>query len=57
MPEGHSIHRIARQISDVFTGERVQVSSPQGRYAEGAALLDGHTITGCLLYTSPSPRD
>ena len=40
MPEGHSIHRIARQISDVFTGERVQVSSPQGRYAEGAALLD-----------------
>ena len=50
MPEGHSIHRIARQISDVFTGERVQVSSPQGRYAEGAALLDGHTITGAYAH-------
>jgi len=50
VPEGHSIHRIARQISDVFTGERVQVSSPQGRYAEGAALLDGHTITGAYAH-------
>lgn len=50
MPEGHSIHRIARQISDVFTGECVQVSSPQGRYAEGAALLDGHTITGAYAH-------
>ena len=56
MPEGHSIHRIARQISDVFTGERVQVSSPQGRYAEGAALLGGahhhrgrtRTVSTCL---------
>lgn len=50
MPEGHSIHRIARQISDVFTGEHVQVSSPQGRYAEGATLLDGHTITGAYAH-------
>jgi len=50
VPEGHSIHRIARQMSDVFTGERVQVSSPQGRYAEGAALLDGHTITGAYAH-------
>ena len=44
MPEGHSIHRIARQMSDVFTGERVRVSSPQGRFTDGAALLDGHVI-------------
>ena len=43
MPEGHSIHRIARQISDVFTGERVQVSSPQGRYAEVPPCWSGHT--------------
>ena len=41
MPEGHSIHRIARQFNDVFTGDSVRVSSPQGRYTDGAALLDG----------------
>jgi formamidopyrimidine-DNA glycosylase len=44
VPEGHSIHRLARQFGDVFTGERLAVSSPQGRFAAGAALLDGHTM-------------
>ena len=46
MPEGHSVHRLARQFGDVFAGERLAVSSPQGRFAQGAALLDGHTVTG-----------
>lgn len=50
MPEGHSIHRIARQMSDVFTGERVRVSSPQGRFTDGAALLDGHVIAGAYAH-------
>ncbi|UKA52696.1 Fpg/Nei family DNA glycosylase [Arthrobacter sp. FW305-BF8] len=44
MPEGHSIHRLARQFGDVFAGEPLAVSSPQGRFAAGAALLDGHTM-------------
>lgn len=44
MPEGHSIRRLARQFGDVFAGERLAVSSPQGRFAAGAALLDGHTL-------------
>lgn len=44
MPEGHSIHRLARQFSDVFVGERLAVSSPQGRFADGAALLDGRVL-------------
>ncbi|MFC9353579.1 Fpg/Nei family DNA glycosylase [Arthrobacter sp. NPDC057013] len=44
MPEGHSIHRLARQFGDVFGGERLAVSSPQGRFSAGAALLDGHTM-------------
>jgi endonuclease-8/formamidopyrimidine-DNA glycosylase len=44
VPEGHSIHRLARQFGDVFTGEQLAVSSPQGRFAAGAALLDGHTM-------------
>ncbi|MGB4137493.1 MAG: DNA-formamidopyrimidine glycosylase family protein [Microbacterium sp.] len=41
MPEGHSVHRIARQFSRNFTGRAVRASSPQGRFAEGAAVLDG----------------
>ncbi|MDJ1113693.1 Fpg/Nei family DNA glycosylase [Microbacterium dauci] len=41
MPEGHSVHRIARQFSHNFVGRAVAASSPQGRFAEGAALLDG----------------
>lgn len=44
MPEGHSIHRLARQFNDVFAGQKVAVSSPQGRFAEGAQLIDDHTI-------------
>jgi len=44
MPEGHSIHRIARQFARHFVGVPVAVSSPQGRFAAGAAQLDGHAI-------------
>ena len=41
MPEGHTVHRIALQFRADFVGERVAASSPQGRFAAGAALLDG----------------
>ncbi|MDI3330610.1 MAG: DNA-formamidopyrimidine glycosylase family protein [Micrococcus sp.] len=44
MPEGHSIHRLARQFRDVFAGEPLRVSSPQGRFADGARRLDGATL-------------
>ncbi|UYQ76185.1 Fpg/Nei family DNA glycosylase [Glutamicibacter sp. JL.03c] len=44
MPEGHSLHRLARQIDDVFGGQRVQVSSPQGRFSAGAARIDGQQL-------------
>ncbi|KQN88756.1 Fpg/Nei family DNA glycosylase [Arthrobacter sp. Leaf69] len=50
MPEGHSVHRLARQFGDVFVGERLAVSSPQGRFTQGAALLDGHTLTGSVAH-------
>ena len=50
MPEGHSVHRLARQFGDVFTGERLAVTSPQGRFAHGAALLDGHTLVGAVAH-------
>lgn len=45
MPEGHSVHRIARQFARHFVGEPVRASSPQGRFAEGAALIDGRIMT------------
>lgn len=45
MPEGHSVHRIARQFATNFVGHRVTVSSPQGRFAEGAARIDGQVMT------------
>jgi formamidopyrimidine-DNA glycosylase len=44
VPEGHSIHRLARQFGDVFAGQPLAVTSPQGRFAAGAALLDGRTL-------------
>ncbi len=41
MPEGHTLHRLARSIDQRFAGRVVEVSSPQGRFAEAAAILDG----------------
>ena len=46
MPEGHTLHRLALDLTDAFAGERVRVSSPQGRFADSAALLDGQVVTG-----------
>jgi endonuclease-8 len=45
MPEGHSVHRITRQFAQNFVGHRIAVSSPQGRFAEGAHRIDGHVMT------------
>ena len=45
MPEGHSVHRITRQFQRNFIGDRVSVTSPQGRFEAGAAQLSGHTVT------------
>ncbi|QZY52356.1 Fpg/Nei family DNA glycosylase [Leucobacter tenebrionis] len=45
MPEGHSVHRIARQFHANFVGTAPSVTSPQGRFAQGAAILDGHEMT------------
>ncbi len=44
MPEGHSVHRIARQFGANFVGTAPAVSSPQGRFAQGAAILDGQRM-------------
>ena len=45
MPEGHTIHRIARDHTPLLVGRPVGAVSPQGRFAAGATLLDGRVMT------------
>jgi len=40
MPEGHTLHRLAAELNRCFAGDVVRAASPQGRFADGAALLD-----------------
>lgn len=44
MPEGHTIHRAARDQGRLLVGEPLEASSPQGRFADGAKRLDGRRI-------------
>ncbi len=44
MPEGHTVHRLAQAFQAQFAGKQVDASSPQGRFADGAALLDGRVL-------------
>ena len=46
MPEGHTLHRLAGDLTAAFGGRRVAVTSPQGRFSESAALLDGEVLLG-----------
>lgn len=46
MPEGHTLHRLAGELSTAFAGRPVRVGSPQGRFADAAALLDGQVLEG-----------
>lgn len=44
MPEGHTVHRLAGAFNARFAGRQVDASSPQGPFADGAALLDGRVL-------------
>jgi len=50
VPEGHTLHRLATALGDAFAGHRVGASSPQGRFAESAALLDGRVLGSTEAY-------
>ncbi len=50
MPEGHIIHRLARDHVGLFRGLPLAVDSPQGRFDAGAALLDGRTLIGAEAF-------
>ena len=44
MPEGHVIHRLAGEFTRIFGTQRLQITSPQGRFATEAALVDGSRL-------------
>ncbi len=44
MPEGHTIHRIARDHGKLLEGRPILVSSPQGRFDADAERVDGATL-------------
>ncbi|HWS37827.1 MAG TPA: DNA-formamidopyrimidine glycosylase family protein [Actinoplanes sp.] len=44
MPEGHTIHRLAARHRELFAGQPVRAASPQGRFASGAASIDGRVL-------------
>lgn len=50
MPEGHVIHRLAAELDHAFSGRTVTVTSPQGRFAHSAALLDGTRLRAAEAY-------
>ncbi len=44
MPEGHTVHRMARDHAQHFAGQRILVSSPQGRFEKEARTLNKKTL-------------
>lgn len=50
MPEGHTIHRLARDLNRDLKGDCVSASSPQGRFDAGAKAIDGQSCTGFEAY-------
>jgi formamidopyrimidine-DNA glycosylase len=50
VPEGHTLHRLARRQQKLFGGAVVTAGSPQGRFADGAALIDGSTLVRTEAY-------
>ncbi|GAA1700399.1 Fpg/Nei family DNA glycosylase [Fodinicola feengrottensis] len=50
MPEGHTIHRLAAEHRRRYGGSPVQLSSPQGRFAAGAARCDGRVLDRTEAY-------
>ena len=49
VPEGHTIHRAAREHAKLLVGHVVRVSSPQGRFTD-ADLVDGATLEAVEAY-------
>ncbi len=46
MPEGHTVHRIAQDHAKEFSGQKLIVTSPQGRFEKEAGELSGRYLLG-----------
>lgn len=46
MPEGHTIHRLARDLHDDLAGRPVTTDVRQDRFRDGAARIDGQVLVG-----------
>ena len=45
MVEGHSVHRVAHRLRSWCVGKRFRASSPNGRFAAGAAAISGLVLS------------
>ena len=50
MPEGHTIHRVARDHQRRYVQQTLAVSSPQGRFSSGGKKLNGGTLERVEAY-------
>ena len=46
MPEGHTLRRLADDLTAAFAGRTVRASSPQGRFEADAEQIDGARLVG-----------
>jgi endonuclease VIII len=44
MPEGHTLFALARDLHEAFAGTTPEVTSPQGKFEDGAAVLTGREL-------------
>jgi len=50
MPEGHTLFALARDLDTAFRGTSPTVTSPQGKFADGAALISGTEFLGATSW-------
>jgi len=50
MPEGHTIHRLARDQNADLAGQVIRTAAVQERFADGAARLDGQVLRRVEAY-------
>lgn len=50
MPEGHTVHRIARDHTTTFAGQKMIVASPQGRFEVESKKLSGRHLIGAEAF-------
>jgi endonuclease-8 len=44
LPEGHTVHRTANSFTEKFAGGQVSITSPQGRFSDGAKIISSQKL-------------